>query len=285
MSAPVRKRSRTVAVGHLKNDRYHGGFADTEPMEDAGEFMPVDAVDAILERYTGAKVPLEQVFPDAPPPPSGQAVLERAARLPARQSLAQDDPNRRFVIETEAAYRKEAQLKIMHRFILRHGDMQQISNVLGLPLDQTYQLRRELFGRMAKEAGNIDMMVHSARTIAFYDEIRAQALRHHDSFPDVVPGTPMSNGVDRARFLALAMAAENNKHKFLQIAGFYDNVKLHPAPPQTDGPDDMAVLRQAMTAMLDPSLHEAEIDNMLENGMDDMGMGMGETSDDILKLL
>lgn len=253
---------------------------DTEPLRETegftAELIPVDDVDAIMEHYAGRKVPLDQVYPDPPPPPADNPALDRAAHLPSIRTIAQDDPNTRIRIETEAAYRKEAQFKIIHRFLMRDGDMQQIGNILGVPLNRAYQLRRELFNRMGKEAGNIDMGVHSARTMAFYDEIRSTALRHHDAVPDG------GSNVDRARFLALAMAAENNKHKFLQVAGFYDSVKLHPSVKEVEGPDDMAVLRQAMTAMLDPALHEAEIDQILDggDGFNDVG-----DPDDWIKVL
>lgn len=235
-------------------------------------------IDDLVDRYAGQAVPLDEAFPDAPPPVNPHVALSR----PARSALAQEvipalDPARTRLADramvADQVYRQEYQFQMMHRMMMRTGSMAQIATALGVTLDEAYTLRRELLRRMADEAGSIDQLEHTGRTMAFYNEVRGNALRSYDQ-------AEPANHVARQRWLALAMAAENNKHRFLQAIGFYDKFNVTPkedAAMANLGNDDLELLRNAARNLFNPEATEDAMDRLLDrdSGMDDLGAGGG----------
>jgi hypothetical protein len=259
----VRKRQRATGGIAITTPRKVAPIRDevlTEAVSQFTEAVPAHTVDDLIERYTGTRVTIDFAYTDHAPPPHGNPAIDHAAAPGAFASIAVDGYTSSYRIDAENAYRKEHQLRLMHRLLLRQANMAQVASALDLTPQEAYTLRKELFGRLSKEAGSIDMGLLAGKTMAFYDEIRGTALRNADGL------TVNQQHVDRARYLALAMVAERHKHDFLTRAGFYDSVRLNPKVDDETVDDDMGILRQAMAAIMDPELHKEEIDYMAQTG-------------------
>lgn len=262
----VRRRRRHTRLGMPSSPKGHRGkglFADPEMHEgnrEAMELAPPEPIDQIVSRYagTGSRVPLDEAFPDAPGRLTGNPAADRAASLNANplSVIARDDPGSAFMSDSAQAYQREHDLRMVHRLMLRGAGMPAIATALGCSTEQAYAMRRELYARLRAEAGSIDMLVHTGKTLGFYDEIRTIAMR--DATRENISAR------DKSRLLTVALAAEAGKHRFLQVSGFYDNATLRPADPVSDGDDSMETIRTAMRAMMDPDNYEYEIDQILE---------------------
>lgn len=247
----VRKRSRSTA-----------GFAKTEDVtqvEGSAPHIPVDAVEAVIERYSGRPIPLDVLYPDPPKPRSAldhnPAPRRNLVPTPANGAVQRN-------IATEQAYIRESQLKLVHRFVMRGASMQQVATALGVSIHEAYQLRIELFRRVGEEASSIDFPTFVGMSMGFYNEIKSSALRGFDA-----------EGVthkEKQTYLMVAKAAEDSQHRLLQVAGFYDDVKLRPKQESGDTQaDDMADMQNAMRMMLDPAAYVREIEAVLS---DDSGV-------------
>jgi hypothetical protein len=140
--------------------------------------------------------------------------------------------------------------------------MGQIANALDKPLSYGYALRHELERRMANEASNINLLAHSAASIGFYKEMRGTALRQMD--------TDGLTHVDKTRYMAVAMAAENNMHKFLQTVGFYEGAPLKPQEVDQDAASDMSLLTSSLRAMMNPDVYEDQMRDVIDGDFDDV---------------
>lgn len=226
-----------------------------EPLD---EFYPHDPIDEIIDRYAGQEIPLDEAFPMPPPPPSDHPVLERMARSPhAQHVLAPENPHRQHEI-AEEAYRREHQLHLMHKMMVRQGSMAQIASALGMHVSEAFILRKELHRRIGREAGSVDQMSFSGSTIAFYNEVRGNAMRGAD--------TANLDHANKQRYWMVALNAENNKHRFLQVAGFYKDFKLRPKEEEVRVPDDdLTAITSAMRVLFDPELLETEMGEIIDN--------------------
>lgn len=234
----------------------------------------VTRVDEIVQRYTtrGSTVDLAEAFPEPPAPPAHHVLIDNAMRNPdGHASYQRASPVEAEALALEGAYRREHELRVMHRMLLRGASMQQVSNALDKKLGYVYALRRELERRLANEGANIDVKVHSANTMAFYNEVRNKALRAADG--------ERIDDVGKARYLSVALAAENSKHKFLQAAGFYSNAPLRPQETEADDGGDMEVLATALKAMMDPAAYEDAAMEVIKGGDDDNYTGKDPDSE------
>lgn len=224
---------------------------------------PMSHIDQLVQRYAGRPIPLDQAFPAPPPPPADHPALDRAVRASSgRLLVAPREPARDHVaVASEEAYRREHMLRTAHRILMRKGTMAQIAAALDITLSEAYRLRDELFRRVRAEGGSIDMVLHAGMTIAFYDEVRAMALRNAD-----LQGT---THVDKARYMTIALGAENSKHRFLQVAGFYDNARLSPRDTDTDDDEGVSLLQGAMRALFDSDADEDVLIDMPQQGTGD----------------
>ena len=246
MTTPrVRKRSRSKA-----------GFAsspDVSTLEGGKDHMPLDGIEDVMARYNGGRVPLDVLYPE-PPKPEYNPVLDEPQAAPRRAVVPMGEPQNRVL--HEAAYIKEARLKTAHRLIMRGANMQQLADTLGLSLSEAFELRSELFRRISREASSIDMPLLVGRSLAFYNEIKASALRGYDT--DGITHT------DKQRYLVIAKGAEDSQHRLLQVSGFYDDVKLRPAVTVSDDAgDEMADMHRAIKMMMDPNAFMTGIEESL----------------------
>lgn len=261
-TATPRNRTRSprnLGLPSAARSRTAGGFNDPVRGVDDSEvprLAPITPIDALVQRYAGRPIPLHEAFPEPPPPPADHPALDRAVRASAgRFLIAPREPARdHTAVASEEAYRKEHMLRTAHRMLMRRATMAQIAQALNLTVGEAYRLRDELFRRVRAEGGSIDMVLHAGMTIGFYDEVRAIALRNAD-----LQGTTHT---DKARYLTIALGAENSKHRFLQVAGFYDNARLSPQDTEARQDDGVAMLQGAMRALFDPDAEEDELMNI-----------------------
>lgn len=252
--------SRTPRVRmRRRSERAEGGFWSSDGGDVNGmlEHAPCGRVEELVEKYAGSSVPLDEVFPDPPPPIPPHAALTGATRLPeSNRAYNRPNPAEVEALAAEGAYKREAELKLLHRLLLRDATIPQIANALNQSVTYVMALRHELERRHAAEAANLDAMAHSGKTISFYREVRAVALRRADD--------NQISHMERVRYLSTAITAENSMHKFLQVAGFYDAAPMRPQTPTTPEDDEMSELSKAFRVMLDPDAFLHEMGELIE---------------------
>lgn len=258
----ARKRSRDKSQGFLD-------VPTINDIEGADKLTPADEVEAVLERYTGRPVSLDKLYPSPPPEPTGNPALDYQGAAPRRPEAIIREPQR-DAIRTQEAYQKEYRLKTVHRFILRGASIVQIAQALGVDVAEAHRLRTELMRRISKEVSSIDFPAFVGMSMGFYQEVRSLALRQFDAGGEAqrdaqgnVTGFPMSPK-DRMGYLSIAKGAEDSQHRLLQLAGFYDNVKLTPAAQSGDAAtEDMLDMQSAMKMLLDPSAYQNAMEAVL----------------------
>jgi len=247
----------------------HDTPAEAALLRDAIRSQGMD-IDELIEKYAGKAVPLDRAFPSPPPPvPDPRAT---AAERPAQalDPYPIPSPSTTPDIGAEGAARREYQLKMLQRLSMRGASLPQIAQALDMNLPDVYRLRSELHRRLEAEAGNVSMLTHLGMALGFYDEIRQQMLRQMDGptnaqqQPGQQPASAQLSHVDRARYAATALAAENSKHRFLYMAGFYKNAQVQPKPVEPEEQNEMDVLGTALRAMLDPDAYTNEMGEVLE---------------------
>lgn len=243
------------------------GFQDAEDVSQiAGskEHMPADAVESVIERYTGRAIPLDVLYPEPPGPAPKDPHISYDGPAPRRDVIPISDPSvgRRDVL-TNRAYQQEARLRMLHRLLMRGASMQQISTSLDVSMSEAYMLRSELFKRISAEARNIDLPTFVGMSMGFYSEVKASALRGYDSGTTESPITHK----EKQGYLAIAKAAEDSQNRLLQAAGFFDSVKLHPKAQEAVGEvDDIGDMQRALKMLMDPTAFHAEITATLKGG-------------------
>lgn len=114
-------------------------------------------------------------------------------------------------------YQREYILRTLHRLVLRRTPTDTIAQMFNVPVNRVYKWIEELNRRLQKEATSITLGKIAGDTLAFYNESRSMGLILSES------SEKMS---EKIRGLEVALKAEQDKHKFLQVAGFYDNARL-----------------------------------------------------------
>lgn len=174
------------------------------------DHMDPDAIDSALNdaMERGGSVNMEDAFPDPARDPNG--------RMKAIGDMAEG----RYRGQHDSWYQKEYRLKFLHRMLMRNLPTDLICQTLKIGAGTVAQMRRELTDRLRTEARKVDPYAHYGSTLAFYNEVRGLALRM------AIDGK-VANGVKVAALNA-ALQAEADKHRFLQVAGFYDHARFVP---------------------------------------------------------
>lgn len=290
---PRRRRRR----GHIHRDVDKNGFDDKgAKMRDIvndPDLVDLDDVDRIVEKYLGHKVDLAAAFPD-PPAPGAHPAIDNAVMAPhAVEPYSRPSAADQEVRAAEAAARRERQLTMMHKMLLRQATLPQIAATLDMGLAQAYQLRSELYSRYRKEAQRIDVMSFTGEAISFYNSITASAMRFSDwQDQQEVPanqGETVNNvrtitHGERQRYYAVAMAAQNNKIRFLQVAGLFDSKPVKPAETETQDDSDIKMLRDAVAAALNPDAYLNRLGEIIDMEERD-GTFMKHDPEDFIKAL
>jgi hypothetical protein len=163
------------------------------------------------------------------------------------------------------SYQKEHELRLLHKFLMRGTRVEVIARALNKTLDEVRRMRRTLWRRLRAEAENLDMLTHAGRTMSYYDEVRAMALR-------TASDTQVS-AVSRMRALEVSLRAEGDKHNFLYRAGFYSATKYTPKQDATDDRSrDANLLARMAQAIVDPTMDDDTVRDLMEQLARDRGL-------------
>lgn len=214
-------------------------------LRDVPIFQPKDALTNEVERVRAGQAPeLDAAFPEPPAEveemdDSDVARLERVRAAIAKNSkgVGAGDPEAMYEMMDDASleqrpfdnlpdtgYQLEYKLKLMHRMLLRGLPFTAITSALQMSPRQATALRKQLYARLRHEATRMDMPLHVGNSIAFFNEVKQQALQ-----------MATKNDIDpKARVGALNVALEAHKDniRFLQLIGAYD---AHPIKWAHDG--------------------------------------------------
>lgn len=115
----------------------------------------------------------------------------------------------------ETSYRKEHMLRTIHRLLLRNVSTEAIASAVGVEPNYVTELIRELRERLRLEATQFDMAGHVGSSLAFFQEVRASALR--------IASDGSFGGGARVTALNVALEAQKDTIRFLQAIGAYEN--------------------------------------------------------------
>ena len=120
-----------------------------------------------------------------------------------------------------SVYEREYRLNLLHRMLMRRVPLDEIATSLGISVSQVMRDRKELADRLRQESRelDIDLIVGGSRGV--YEEVLAMAMRiaSKNDTPSAIRLAAMRTG----------LAAENDKHRFLQAAGVYDVLRYRRA--------------------------------------------------------
>jgi hypothetical protein len=139
-------------------------------------------------------------------------------------------------------YEREYRLNLIHRMIMRKVPLDEVATALGISVSQVMRDRKELFERLRTESRALDIDLIVGDSKGMYEEVLGMAMRiaSKDSTPVAMRLAAMRTG----------LAAENDKHRFLQAAGVYDVLRYRRAAG--DGQlSDIQRLLSLTTQMLD----------------------------------
>ncbi|WP_299984734.1 hypothetical protein [uncultured Ruegeria sp.] len=120
-------------------------------------------------------------------------------------------------------YINEYRLVVVHRMSLRGAPLGQIGALLGISSKQAQRLFDMLTDRLLWEAKHSDIAVLVGEALAFYHAVRTDCMRIAETSTDV---SEQLSAIDTA------LAAEADKHRFLQACGFYHSARYVPQTPQ-----------------------------------------------------
>jgi hypothetical protein len=137
--------------------------------------------------------------------------------------------------DDQKAYRKEYQLKAAHQIMINGGNTGKIAEILKISLGEARSLKRELQARLVKEVKSLDKNHVAGQALMFYDAIQAKALQMANT------GNPTDQLRSKIEALKVALQAQTDKQKFLQMSGFW-NEPLNTgdaSDTHTDGANDI----------------------------------------------
>lgn len=120
--------------------------------------------------------------------------------------------------EDQKAYRKEYQLKAAHQIMINGGNTGKIAEILKISLSEARALKRELQARLIKEVKSLDKNHVAGQALMFYDAIQAKALQ----MAATDPLNPNAHLRSKIEALKVALQAQTDKQKFLQVSGFWN---------------------------------------------------------------
>jgi hypothetical protein len=205
-----------------RNTRDRTMLANTRP--------PGDVVDAAINAAQSGGEPIDMaaafpngVFSDTFLAPQGGLPSVDGPTPDGLQRVARIAPN----------YLTEYRLRLLHRLILRGVTQDQQAALLGVSIRYVRELRARLNSRLREEAAGTDGYLVFGQSKAFYDEIRAMAMRIAtdeeiepcEQFPEGRKGASRNQRLDAMR---VALHAEGDRHRFMQLVGFYDYFQFKP---------------------------------------------------------
>lgn len=177
----------------------------------------------------------------APPRDPAEGAADTGNHFPPRYSHEHDTRNVQPV-----SIAREAMLKRAHRMFMLQIPVLNIAQDLNVTLTEVGALRREIDTRLRNEAANADLMTFAGHTLAFYNMVRADALR--------MAADPQRTVAARNDSYRTALKAEADKQDFLKLAGFFDGVKYTPRSDATSEAEQGALdMNEFAKLILDPN--------------------------------
>tara|TARA_R100001086_G_C11830307_1_gene256470 strand:- start:793 stop:1782 length:990 start_codon:yes stop_codon:yes gene_type:complete len=167
-----------------------------------------ELIDKEIDRAvdTGEMLRLDEAFPDVGVYEEDGRSLPSAPAIRARQAALHGQ-----------RYQKEYILRTLHRLTLRRVPTDQIAQMFNVTVPTIYGWVEELRARLKAEATTITITQVAGDTLSFYNEIRSTGL---------TTASTAETTKERIKGMEVALKAEQDKHRFLQVAGFYDTAKL-----------------------------------------------------------
>lgn len=189
-----------------------------------------------------------------------QAALSEPATIPPRPEAllppidgdnglpnSEFSPSQRLqqVGRRSSMYEKEYRLNLLHRMLMRKVPLDEIANALGISVSQVMRDRKELYERLRQVSKELDIDQIVGDSKGLYEEVLSMAMRiaSKDSAPVAMRLAAMRTG----------LAAENDKHRFLQAAGVYDVLRYRKAAGEGQLSDI-----QRLLSLTNEMLNEAE---------------------------
>ena len=189
-----------------------------------------------------------------------EAVQETVGRLRgqagAGENAAELTPSNRLeqVQQRAPEYAKEYRLTVLARLLLRKIPLDEIADQLGISLRQIRRDKKELYSRMASQAGELDLNQYVADSIMFYDEVRGATLRLASSTKNPLPA--------RLAAYARSMQAEKDKTQVLDAAGVLDVLAFKAKEDQGN------VELQELVSLAHSAINDDDLDINDELGLD-----------------
>lgn len=146
-----------------------------------------------------------------------------------------------YVQRVAPSYVREYRMQLLHRLLLRGLPLDTIARTMDSPVPTILSMRAQLYKRMRQEAKLVDIYLLAGKTLAFYGEIQAMAMR--------LASDGKSSPRNRIDALRTAMLSEREKHSFLQTSGFYDHVQFKPRADEEA--DEALASAQSVLGMLE----------------------------------
>lgn len=221
-------------IPHRKTPR--GGFTEGRRMQHVRKQIqrsvrqyperPPEALDSIDREIEAAiredrQIRLDHAFPHA---------AEHPRRIATSYSRSDLNPGANHVV-TETAdqpekgdwdgteYINEFRLVVVHRMSLRGAPLGQIGAFLGISSKHAQRLFDKLTDRLLSEAKHSDVTALVGETLAFYHAVRTECMKI---------AAISTDASIRLNAMETALAAEADKHRFLQACGFYEHARYVP---------------------------------------------------------
>lgn len=215
-----------VVQGRRVNLRRRGGFSSSG-LSDAtvSEGTPVGGEDLNEQvrqlAVAPAAPPAALPAPDQPGEPSVN---------PSNTETFNPANRLEQVRRRSSEYEREYRLGLIHRMLMRNVPLDEIANELQVSVPTVMRDRNELKQRLREAAKELHIDEMVGHNMAYYDEVAAMSMRAASN-----ASTPLPMRISAMR---TALAANNDKHRFLQAAGVYDVLRFRRAPGG-DGASDI----------------------------------------------
>ncbi len=164
-------------------------------------------------------------------------------------------------------YLTEYRLRLLHRLILRGVTQEQQAALLGVGIRYVRELRARLNNALREEAAGTDGYLVFGQSKAFYDEIRAMAMRIAtdegiapcEQYPEGKDGSSRNQRLDAMR---VALHAEGDRHRFMQLVGFYDYFQFKPKGELDARQQSGVRVTEMLRVHMDGQATEGEVDAM-----------------------
>ena len=218
----IRKRTKgkveaasRIVEEHAKlenpNTSQHARTHDYNDLSDSDritQMTQTERLDKAIDKSLKNKemIQLDEAFPDVGIYEDDGRSLPTAPAVRARQASIHG-----------TRYQREYILRTVHRLALRRVPVDQIAQMFNVQVLTVYKWMDELKERLKAEATTMSVTQIAGDTLSFYNEARAMGMTIASSATKVP---------EKVRGMEVALKAEADKHKFLQVAGFYDTAKL-----------------------------------------------------------